>query len=280
MVLIRAWSWGTLVGIVALAQGCASVQVIRPVAAQNERNAEALKANTDILLNLVDRLLPALIEVELVNTYRDTILTIRKSKHKPRGEDHSVISAHYGAAGEELRQELAALEPLGQQTRSALQQNCHESYPLAAAVAFSSMSPQRAAAIWLALDQTYDETGSGLTAQEAFCKRMLLVADTFAVRRAEQAKTDILDAYAELGETIATQADNGLVIASQLHEASQTKADPAAFLRGVLENDALVGLIEQTVQHRTRDPERSGAASDLLGSLMDKQAILGMLAGG
>ena len=98
------------IAIVFLAAGCATVTVINPVATQNERNAVALKANAETLIALTDATLPALVEIGIVDSYRDTLLAIRKSKYKPTKETKDEIQAEYVQNAKSLKSDLATLD--------------------------------------------------------------------------------------------------------------------------------------------------------------------------
>lgn len=251
--------------------GCTTVTVISPVATQNERNAIALKANAETFISLSDAALPALLEIGRVAYYRDTLLAIRHSKYKPAKKTKADIQAEYVLNAKLLKDELA---PIDSNLQPAYIEQYHRSYPLTSAVAFGQIPPDQAAAIWLGIEQAYQMALAGISGEKVFKTQMALIAELPNIKREDQAKKDILDAYKELRSTVMEQADNSVELAKQLRIASQTASDPNAFLKGVLENNNVLQLIGETVAQRTGDPERKKAATALLESLQGESAAL------
>lgn len=252
------------VATVFLASGCTTVKIINPVATQNERNAVALKANAETLIALTDATLPALVEIGIVDSYRDTLLAIRNSKYRPTKKLKNEIEAEYAQNANSLKGDLTTLDS---DLQPAQIEQYHRSYPLTAAIAFGQMSANQAASIWLGIEQAFQMAFSGTSSAKVFKIQMALISELPNIKSEEQAKQDILDAYKELRITILQQATNSRELAKQLCLASQTSTDPNAFLKGVLENDKVLELIGESVVQRTGDPERKKAANALLESL-------------
>ena len=256
--------WGTCLALAfaCLLTACATVDVIAPVATQNERNATALAANIETLVSLTDQTLPALLDVSLIDGYRDTMLAIRKSKFSPRKTREPDIVEEHRANAESLRGEIDGLDA---DLRPAQIEQSYRSYPLTAQVAFGGMSPKDAAAIWLALESTYAML---VPDSKKFELRMNLIKGLHVIAKQEQGKKDVLSAYQELRGTILQQAGNAQTIAAQFREASQSARDPNALLKGVVENPKILDLIGESVARRTGDPDRRKAAEALLSSVM------------
>lgn len=247
--------------------GCASVEVIKPVANQNERNAIALDSNIKNLIAITDNILPAIVEMSLIDTYRDTMFAIRKSKFKPKQTVKKQIEKEYSDNATLLQNEIDLLDI---DLKPIQKEQSFRSYPITSQIAFKEMTPENAAGLWLAIDATYK---MALPVSQKFSLRKELIKKLEIVAHQEQAKVDILSAYQKLREKIIQQTTNSKVIAIQLREASQAAKDPNAFLIGVLENNQVIELIGETVANQTNDPKRRAAAEELLSSIKGDAAV-------
>jgi len=247
--------------------GCAGIEVIQPVANQNERNAIALDNNIKNLIAITDSVLPAIIEMSLIDTYRDTMFAIRKSKFSPKEKEKKLIEKEYLDNAKLLQEEINGLDI---NLRAIQKEQSFRSYPITSQIAFKEMTADMAAGLWLAIDATYKMT---IPVSEKFALRKELIKKLEIIALQEQAKVDILLAYQKLKGTITQQATNSKVIAIQLREASQASKDPNAFLQGVLENSQVIELIGKTVASQTNDPERKAAAEELLSSVKGSEEV-------
>jgi len=247
--------------------GCASVEVIKPVANQNERNAIALDSNIKNLIAITDSILPAIVEMSLIDTYRDTMFAIRKSKYKPKQTAKKQIVKEYFDNAILLQKEVNLLDV---DLRAIQQEQSFRSYPITSQIAFKETTPENAAGLWLAIDAIYKMS---LPVSKKFALRKELIKKIEIITRHEQAKVDIFSAYQKLREKIIQQTTNSKVIAIQLREASQAAKDPNAFLIGVLENNQVIALIGETVANQTNDPKRKAAVEELLSSIKGGDAV-------
>jgi len=253
--------------------GCAPLTVLSPVAAQNERNAIALKANVETLALLTDSVLPAILESGRVAFYRDTLLSIRHSKYKPQKKTKADIQTEYEQNAKRLKDELDLINP---NLLPAYIEQCHRSYPLTSAVAVGQISADQASAIWLGIEQAMQMSAAGIPKDKVFKTQMTLIADLPSIKQYDQAKQDIIDAYAELRKLVLEQADNSVQLSKQIRLASETSTASNALLKGVMENDKVIQLIGESVAQRTGDPERKKAATALLESIKGDAATLNL----
>ena len=205
--------------------------------------------------------------MSLIDTYRDTMFAIRKSKFKPKQTGQKQIKKEYLDNATLLQEEINLLDI---DLRAIQKEQSFRSYPITSQIAFKEMTPDIAAGLWLAIDATYK---MALPVSEKFSLRKELIKKLEIVARQEQAKVDILFAYQKLKKKIIQQTTNSKVIAIQLREASQASKDPNAFLKGVLENNQVIELIGETVANQTNDPERKAAAEELLSSIKGSEAV-------
>ena len=267
MIKIRFHVIPLLLLVFGFVSGCASVRVIEPVANQNERNASALEANLSNLIAITDEVLPALLGMALIDSYRDTMIAIRKSKYSPTQTEENQIAKGYENSATALKTDIDKLDP---DLRPPQIEQSYRSFPFTAEIAFNGMKPQAAASLWLALDATYNMT---LPVSETFKLRKQLIRNLQIISSHRQAKADIMAAYNELRSAALQQALNSKNLAMQLREAGQTRTNPGAFLKGVLEDNRVIELIGKTVESRTGDPARKKAAEDLLASVTGEEGV-------
>ena len=244
--------------------GCASVDAIKPVANQNERNAIALEINVKSLISITDSILPAIVEMSMVDTYRDTMFAIRKSKFRPKQTTKRQIEKEYSANAILLQKEINLLDV---NLRMIQREQSFRSYPITSQIAFKEMSSELAVGLWLAINETYKMI---LPESKKFALRKELIKNLEIVSRKEQAKKDILTAYNKLKKVVILQSTNSKLIAIQFREASESTKDPNIFLKGILENTKVIDLIGSAVANQTKDHKRKVAVDELLFSITRK----------
>lgn len=262
----RAWS--LLAALAALALGgCASVKVIAPVAAQGERNAKALDENLRRHFEETDALVTAAVELILIDLKTDIIRSA--AQDKPDETSGDTIKSFYTTEAAKLVAEVAAKTT--DDAKLAIIAEYRVTRPITAAVAFDNLTAEAAAGKWQALRAIRAiPAAAGVDKFEQYAR---VVDDLAVVQQANAARDDIFAGHARLRGAILTQSANGVTISRELFSASQTGADPGAFLKGVTENTELIGTIAQGVERFSHDDKRVAAARKLLESLKNAKNI-------
>jgi hypothetical protein len=254
----------TFVLIFLTLNGCTSVQVIQGVAEQNKRNSEALKKNIERYLEETEPLINGALEMKLAERYRKVGEKVNQEA-KDAKDDPNGYAAYFEKRANQLSTDVDNLK--SSEAQQSEKEILRLSEPLAAAVAFDSLSKEEAGEI----SQLFIEIVlfKHLDDYEKQVARYNRLKNLKPIADYENAKSDIVRSLMTIQTTINKQALNSVIIASQLKTASETSKDPAAFLKGVTENTDLYSTIATIVLRNTNDKHREKAAHELLDSLKE-----------
>lgn len=258
------------------ANGCASIQTIRPVAKLNVQNSEALAISVPTLVEITDQILHDRVRVAAITRYRELMTAIRKSPYHPNATTAADVAIHYKTMGDELVQKIKPVSNDPNVRTTHLRE-----YPITAAVAFGLLSPESAAEIWLTHDATYDMVTSGrMSNAVAFETRTRVIKDLPAAQEVAQAEQDVLAAFTNIRKAILSQIDNSSRLSSELYSASKSSADIGTLFENLLGNENLQSLLGAVADSRTAGEAEAKKVDSLLESVLDNQNVVGMLTGG
>jgi hypothetical protein len=250
-----------LVLVGAIVSGCATVDVIAPVAQQNQRNATALNQNLAILLEADELLFRAVFEAEAVDTVQRAYRMIVENEitSAVRNMQFTALVAHFNREAQKLQD---ITKDLAKEAREIQIRHLHEVSPLASEIAFRKQLAEVVVSKVQAIIALRDSPS--VTPDQRFDKVGSVIADLYFVQSRKQAAIDLLDAYKRRKAVILQQSANGKLIADQLVSATTATTEPGKFLKGVVENGEVLQGLAQYVASSTNDPDRKRAAEDLL----------------
>ncbi|MCP3980337.1 MAG: hypothetical protein GY716_13625 [bacterium] len=244
-----------------LLAACAPVNTIAPVAALNERNAAALKKNTEELLAVAEMALRVRVEIELIAHYQR--VSVRAvGNFPPPPPTLAAAQGHYDTKAAALRTSVANISG---EPKNAQIGRLHDTHPIAASVAFGNMTSADAAALAMSFAAIRRDTSLSAAEKNTYYRTYL--EELPSSQAIEQAAADVLAAFEKMKLVITQQLANSSNMAHAFSSAASANASPSQFIAGITGDDEVLGALATIVKSRTKDPDRLKAADELLASL-------------
>lgn len=245
--------------------GCASVQVIGPVADLNAKNTKALNRNVNNLLSIAESTVEAVVALQLQERYVALIQGVRANRS---GEtEFEKREAAYKKKAGTMRSDIESLTGNMRAERIAAESAGN---PLVSQVAFHNWPPKQAAAVEAQFEVIRDLPVSvSLGKRNEYYREAM--GDLASASELETAAGDVRKAMRDYRKVVASQLKNAEVMASAFFSAANTGTSPSKFAKGIAESPELLETIGAIVKENTGDEKRKAAAEALIAGAKKKK---------